>query len=106
MLLRTRIYLPDKLLDKAKELAVARETTLTALIIEQLEALTEFKADDSILMFSRGLLTKEQAVEYSGFRDYAELLVAMVTADLPLPALPKAEIDEQVKVFTEIWEKE
>lgn len=65
MLLPVRIYFPDKLLAKAKEVAAARETTLTVLIIEQLEALTESKADDSILMFSRGLLTKEQAVEYS-----------------------------------------
>lgn len=42
----------------------------------------------------------------SGFRDYAELLVAMGDADLPLPALSKSEIDEQVKIFTEIWEKD
>lgn len=60
MLLRTPIYLPDKLLAKARELAVARETTLTALIIEQLEILTETKADDSILMFSRDCLLKNR----------------------------------------------
>ncbi|WP_340123726.1 hypothetical protein [Methylobacter svalbardensis] len=106
MLLRTPIYLPDKLVAKAREVAAARGATLTALIIEQLEALTESKADDSIVMYSRGLLTKEQAIEYSGFRDYAELLVAMGDADLPLPALSKSEIDEQVKIFTEIWEKD
>ena len=59
-----------------------------------------------MVLFSRGLLTKEQAVEYSGFRDYAELLVALGDADLPLPALSKAEIDKQVSTFIDIWRKD
>jgi hypothetical protein len=32
--------------------------------------------------------------------------MAMGDADIPLPALPKAEIDEQVSIFTDIWGKD
>lgn len=105
MLIRTPIYLPEELIAKAKSYALAHDTTLTALIIEQLETITGV-TDEPMVMFSRGLLTKEQAAERSGFRDYAELLVAMGDADLPLPALSESVIDEQVKIFTELWGNE
>jgi hypothetical protein len=63
------------------------------------------KECDPLVMFSRGLLTKNQAIEKSGLRDYAELLVAMGDADLPLPALPVEEIERQAALFAHLWGK-
>jgi hypothetical protein len=52
--------------------------------------------------FSEGKINNE-AIELLGFRDYAQLLVALGEANLPLPKLPDAEIERQVKLFTHIW---
>lgn len=106
MLIRSSIYLPEELIAKARSYSLEHRITLTALIIEQLEAVIGFTDTDPMVMFSRGLITKEQAAERAGFRDYAELLVAMDDADLPLPALSESVIDEQVKIFTELWGNE
>lgn len=102
MLTATNLDLPETLLLRAKNYAQAHHTTLTALIIEQLEAVTDYKDDDPLWKFSRGLLTKEQAISESGLRDYAQLLVAMGDADLPLPLLPEDEINRQAKEFAEL----
>lgn len=103
VLTTTNFDLPETLLLRARDFAQAHHTTLTALIIEQLEAVIDYKDDDPLLRFSRGLITKEQAVSESGLHDYAELLVAMGDADLPLPSLPQEEIDRQAKEFAELW---
>lgn len=105
MLRSTTLDLPEPLVAKARDYATEHQTTLTALVIEQLEAITAFKNEDPLVMFSRGLLTKDQAIEKSGLRDYAELLVAMGGADLPLPALPVKEIEQQAALFARLWEQ-
>ena len=105
MLRSTTLDLPEPLVAKARDYATKHQTTLTALVIEQLEAITTFINDDPLVMFSRGLLTKDQAIEKSGLRDYAELLVAMGDADLPLPVLPVEEIERQAALFAHIWGK-
>ncbi len=103
MLTATTLDLPDALISKVKSYAQKHHTTFTAVVIEQLDAVTEFNDDDPLLRFSRGLLTKEQAVAEAGLRDYAELLVTMGNADLPIPSLPRKDIDRQVKEFTGLW---
>lgn len=55
-----------------------------------------------LVLFSKGLITKEEAVEKLGFRDYAELLVAMGEADLPLFVLPDEEIEKQSNLLVEL----
>ena len=53
--------------------------------------------------FSLGLISKRQAVEELGLRDYADLLLALGAAGLPLPTLSDADAYEQVKTFMRIW---
>ena len=103
MLTATTLDLPDKLISKARSYALEHHTTFTALVIGQLEALTEFNDEDPLLRFSRGLMTKEQTIAETGLRDYAELLVMMGDVDLPIPSLPQENIDRQVKEFTTLW---
>ncbi len=103
MLKSTKFDLPDTLLSSAMAYAAEHHTTLTALVIEQLESMTKVKTRDPLIQFSRNLLTKEQAVQVAGLRDYAQLLVAMGDADIPLPSLSQAEIDNQAKMFAELF---
>lgn len=102
MLTSTRIELPDTLLRGATLYATEHHTTLTALVIAQLESLVRIKTNDPLVQFSRNWLTKEQAVEATGSRDYAQLLVAMGDADLPLPTLAQAEIETQAETFAKL----
>ncbi len=99
MLTSVKIEVPNSLLEGAKLYAAAHSTTLTALLIEKLESITHTKSNDPLVLFSRNSLTKEQAVEAAGLRDYAQLLVAMGDADLPLPALSHDEIERQAQMF-------
>jgi hypothetical protein len=98
----TILDLPEPLIAKVKDYANTHHTTMTALIIEQLEAVTSFKSDDPLIMFSRGLITKEEAIRLTEVRDYAGLLISLGDADLPLPSLPQSEIDKQATEFVEI----
>ena len=101
MLTSTKIDLPDSLLRGAMY-AAEHHTTLTAVVIKQLESLTRIKINEPLVQFSRNLLTKEQAVEAAGLRDYAQLLVALGDADLPMPTLSQAEIDSQAQTFARL----
>jgi hypothetical protein len=56
----------------------------------------------TLLRFYRGLITKDQAIVELELRDYADLLVAMGDAELPLPSLPQEQIDQQIKEFTNL----
>jgi len=103
MLTATTLDLPDQLVSKARDYAQEHHTTFTALVIEQLEAITKFNDNDPLLRFSRGLLNKNQTISEAGLRDYAELLVTMGDVDLPIPSLPQEDIDKQVKEFTDMW---
>ena len=95
--------MPEPLLRKAKSYADEHHTTLTALVIEQLEAVTSFANDDPLVTFSRGMVTKNQAINMLGLRDYSELIHAVTNADLPMPRLPDSEIEKQATMFAEIW---
>jgi plasmid stability protein len=108
MLRNTTFNLPDDLVSRAKAYAAQHGTTVTAIIREHLEAVTARSSepvDDALLAFSRGRLTKEQAVKALRLRDYAELLVALGDADLPLPTLPPHEVENQAATFARIWAK-
>ena len=102
MLTAVKIDVPHVLLEKARACASERETTLTALVIENLESLTHTISDDPLVLFSRNLITKQQAIDATGLRDYAQLLVAMGDADLPLPTLPHDLIEEQAQVLARL----
>ena len=91
--------LPDKLVSRAKAYAAEHGTTMTAIIRSHLEAVTSSGenpvADDPLLAYSQGQLSRSEAIRMLGRRDYAELLVALGDADLPMPSAPPHEIENQ-----------
>ena len=64
-------------------------------------------ADDPVeyplVAYSRGHLARRDAIRLLGLRDYAQLLVALGDADLPLPSPPGHEIEQQAAIFENIW---
>jgi hypothetical protein len=59
--------------------------------------------DTPLLAYSQGRLDRHEAVRLLGFRDYAQLLVALGDAGLPMPMLPPDEIEEQAETFVRLW---
>jgi hypothetical protein len=57
---------------------------------------------NTLVLFSKGLITKEEAIDKLGLHDYAELLVALGDADLPLFVLPGDEIEKQANLLADI----
>jgi plasmid stability protein len=107
MLRNTTFNLPDDLVARAKAYAASHGTTLTAIVRDHLEAITAGHkveaTEDPLVAFSLGRMTKEEAVNALGLRDYAGLLVRLGEADLPLPSLPAHEIENQATTFARIW---
>ncbi|MCB1439759.1 MAG: hypothetical protein KDJ63_08300 [Nitratireductor sp.] len=102
----TTINLPDSLVQKAKAYAASHGTTMTAIIRTHLEAITESEsqpATDPLLAFSNGTLSITDAIRLTGVRDYAELLVKLGQADLPVPLPPEHEIENQAATFIKVW---
>jgi plasmid stability protein len=103
----TTLNLPDKLVSRAKAYAAEHGTTMTAIIRAHLEAVTSSGenpiAHDPLLAYSQGQLSRSEAIRMLGLRDYAELLVALGDADLPMPSAPPHEIENQATTFTKLW---
>ncbi|CAO3426853.1 DUF6364 family protein [Azospirillum endophyticum] len=109
MLRNTTLNLPDDLVARAKSYAAAHGTTMTAIIREHLEAVTsngaDPLADDPLLAYSQGRLARNEAIRRLGLRDYAELLVALGDADLPMPSPPPHDIENQAVTFARLWKR-
>lgn len=107
MLRNTTLNLPDDLVARARAYAAAYGTTMTAIIREHLEAVTSGGADpiadDPLLAYSQGRLARNEAIRVLGLRDYAELLVALGDADLPLPLPPPHDVENQAVTFAKLW---
>ena len=107
MLKNTTFNLPDELVARAKAYAAAHGTTMTAIVREHLGTVTSDGADplsnDPLLAYSKGRLARDEAIRRLGLRDYAEMLVALGDADLPMPLPPPQEVEKQVAVFTKLW---
>lgn len=107
MLRTTTVALPDDLVARAKAYAAAHGTTMTAIIREHLEAVTSDGStpatDDPLLAYSQGRLARADALRLLGLRDYAELLVALGDADLPMPLPPPHDIESQAETFATLW---
>lgn len=80
---------------------------MTAIIRSHLESITSSGdipiADDPLLAFSQGRLARNDAVRMLGLRDYAELLVALGDADLPLASGSPEEIEKEAITFATLW---
>ena len=46
-----------------------------------------------------------EAIRLLGLRDYAELLVALGDADLPLPLPPPHDVENQAVTFAKLWKQ-
>ena len=107
ILRNTTFNLPDDLVARAKSYAAAHGTTMTAIVREHLEAVTSDGVapitDDPLLAYSQGRLARNEAVRLLGLRDYAELLVALGDADLPLP--PPHDVENQAVTFAKLWRR-
>lgn len=52
-----------------------------------------------LVLYSRGQITRQVAVDRMKFRDYATLLVALGDADLPMPMPSDEQIEKEVETF-------
>lgn len=107
MLKNTTFNLPEDLVARAKAYAAAHSTTMTAIVREHLEVVTSDGkvdvADDPLIAYSQGRLARNDALRLLGLRDYAQLLVALGDADLPMPLPPVHEIENQATTFASLW---
>ncbi len=107
MLKNTTFNLPDELVARVKAYAAGHGTTMTAIIREHLEAITSDTAnlseEDPLLAYSKGKIARDEAIRRLRLRDYAELLVALGDADLPMPLPPAHEIENQAVAFGKLW---
>ena len=102
----TTLNLPESLIAKTKTYAAAHGTSMTAIIREHLEAVTdevEVPESDPLQAYAAGLLSRRVAIRDAGVRDYAELLVALGDAGLTPPWPPEHEIENQAAMFVRIW---
>lgn len=106
MLKNTTFNLPEDLVARAKAYAAAHGTTMTAIVRAHLEAVTggsEEAVLDPLMLYSKGELSRGDGIRMLGLRDYAELLVALGDADLPMPVAPPHEIENQAIAFEHVW---
>ena len=73
---------------------------------------TETSADqvrselDVLRAYSKGFLSRHDAIRDLGLRDYADLLVALGDANLSMPLPSDQEIEEQTATFVKLWQQE
>jgi len=107
MLKNTTFNLPEELVAKAKAYAANHGTTMTSIVRAHLEAITGREgpdhAPDALLSYSKGELSRDDALRQLELRDYAELLVALGDADLPMPLPAAHDVANQAILFERIW---
>ena len=107
MLKNTTFNLPEELMARAKAYAANHGTTVTAIIRGHLEAVTSTASHGStegpLTAYSAGRLSRNEAIRQLGLRDYAQLLIALGDADLPIPRPPAHELENQAATFVGLW---
>lgn len=61
--------------------------------------MTDLPDTHPLVLYSRGLITRQVAIEQLHVRDYAELLVALGDADLSMPMPSAQQIEQEIKTF-------
>jgi hypothetical protein len=52
-----------------------------------------------LVLYSRGQISRQVAIDRMHYRDYATLLVALGEADLPMPMPSDEQIEKEVETF-------
>lgn len=65
--------------------------------------LPEELVEDPLLAYSRGLLSRREAIRRLGLRDSADLLVALGDAGLSMPLPADQDLENQAATFVTLW---
>ncbi|MGU3405285.1 hypothetical protein [Methylobacterium brachiatum] len=103
----TVFNLPAGLVDEAEAYAARHGTSVTAIVRAHLEAViatgSAKKIPDPLVAFATGTITRREAIEALGLRDYAALLVALGDHDLTPPRPPEHLVQDQAATFERLW---
>jgi hypothetical protein len=80
---------------------MSRNMTLN--LTDKLASRPKATADDPLLAYSQGRLSRSDAIRALGLRDYAELLVTLGDADLPMPSAPPHDVENEAATFEKLW---
>lgn len=61
--------------------------------------MTDVPDTHSLVLYSRGQISRQVAIYRMHYRDYATLLVALGEADLPMPMPSDEQIEKEVETF-------
>lgn len=61
--------------------------------------MTDLSDTHPLVMYSRGQITRQVAIDRMHYRDYAELLVALGDAELPMPMPSEKQVEKEVETF-------
>ncbi len=61
--------------------------------------MTDLPDTHPIVLYSRGQISRQVAIDQLKIRDYATLLVALGDADLPMPVPSDEQIEQEVATF-------
>ena len=102
----TTFNLPEPLIARAKAYAADHGISVTAMIKDHLTAVTGSEpeiAQDPLVAFSNGLLSREDAISSLGLRDYSDLLVALGDTGRTPPRPPAHVVENEAVTFERIW---
>ncbi|MCJ2055833.1 hypothetical protein MKL09_04630 [Methylobacterium sp. J-048] len=103
----TTFNLPEGLVDEAEAYAARHGTSVTAIVRAHLEAVIGAgpakKIPDPLVDFAAGMITRREAIEALGLRDYAALLVVLGDHGLTPPRPPEHLVQEQAAAFERLW---
>lgn len=80
---------------------MSRSTTLN--LPDKLVSRVKATADDPLLAYSQGRLSRNEAIRALRLRDYAGLLVTLGDADLPIPSASSHDVENQAAIFEKLW---
>ena len=105
----TTSNLPNRRVSKAKAYAASHGTTKTAIIRSQPERIASDRTsppqEDPLVAYSQGRLARRDAIRLTGLRDYADLLIALGEADVPMPRPSPRDIEDQAALFERLWNR-
>ena len=88
-----------RLIRRSATICIPKTNTLANFI----ERTKSFSETVYLLAYSEGRLSRRETIRLMDLRDYAELLVRLGMADLPMPQPPPHEVENQAVLFEKLW---